>query len=319
MTDKETMQRVHEIGYQMLAWFDSLCKRYDIQYWIAYGTLLGAVRHQAFIPWDTDIDVWMTRDNHAKFMQHQDELPKEYELFLPDSYGMDKYYDLVTKINYRYISYVLAPDIDDFYNHTFPRGMHIDIFFLENTYKDLRGKVQIIKTTALYGLMNSHRYSGVRIKDYPVHWKAAQKILNLIGKQIPFEKLMKWHEKVATRYNSVAGADYYYSSNAGLMVGKIFPMQIMTKLQQVSFGSVIEEIPEESDTILTVLYGDWRKLPSEEEQKLPQGVVILPQESGGGIKTDLVKKLPVYTIFVGFNMYSNYVKNTNIEIGRYAA
>ncbi len=281
MTDELTMKKVHDIGYQMLEWFDTICKKYDIQYWIAYGVLLGAVRHNAFIPWDDDIDVWMTRKEYEKLMQHRDEFPSEYYVRQPDSYGENRYYDTVTHINYKGMYRKVDSEIYDFYNHMFPSGMHIDIFFLENTYKGLKGKKQILETKMLYGLMNSYRHIGINIKEYPLHWKMAQCILNFIGRKIPLERLFKWHERIATRYNGRTDAEYYYSSNIGMSVKKIFPKELLQKMKQIPFGPIMVQVPEESDAILEIIYVDWRKLPSKEEQKLPEGFVFLKENSGG--------------------------------------
>lgn len=281
MTDELAIKKVHDIGYQMLEWFEAICKKYDIQYWISYGVLLGAVRHNDFIPWDDDIDVWMTRKEYEKLMRHRDEFPDEYEVMLPDSYGKNKYYDTVTHINYKGMYKKLDSGICDFYNYKFLGGMHIDIFFLENTYKGLRGKKQIMETMMLYGLMNSYRHKGIRIEDYPLLWKVAQCILNFIGRQIPLERLFKWHERIATRYNGRTDAEYYYSSNIGISVERIFPKAALQKMKQIPFGPIMVQVPEEADVILKALYGNWRELPPKDKQKLPEGFVFLKDESGG--------------------------------------
>ncbi|MDY6143822.1 MAG: LicD family protein [Arcanobacterium sp.] len=60
---------------EILDAIDAICKRHDIKYVLDYGTLLGAVRHSGFIPWDDDADISMTRENFIRFSQHADEMP----------------------------------------------------------------------------------------------------------------------------------------------------------------------------------------------------------------------------------------------------
>ena len=52
---------------ELLNFVDNICKKYDINYWLEYGTLLGAKRHGGFVPWDDDVDIAMMRADHDKF------------------------------------------------------------------------------------------------------------------------------------------------------------------------------------------------------------------------------------------------------------
>ena len=60
-----------------LVYFDSVCRKYGLRYFLAYGTLLGAVRHKGFIPWDDDIDVFMFRDDYERLLEHGREIESE--------------------------------------------------------------------------------------------------------------------------------------------------------------------------------------------------------------------------------------------------
>ena len=71
--DQEIMNKIHDHGYQMLCKFDDVCRKNDIDYYLLYGTLLGAVRHHDFIPWDDDIDVCLTRENFERLLDHKEE------------------------------------------------------------------------------------------------------------------------------------------------------------------------------------------------------------------------------------------------------
>lgn len=55
------LEQMRILSYELLNFLDNVCKKYDLEYWLDYGTLLGAVRHRGFVPWDDDIDVGMMR------------------------------------------------------------------------------------------------------------------------------------------------------------------------------------------------------------------------------------------------------------------
>jgi lipopolysaccharide cholinephosphotransferase len=69
MIDPEVLRKAQLIMLDMLIAFDAICKKHQLQYWLDSGTLLGAVRHQGFIPWDDDIDLSMPVEDYNKFLK----------------------------------------------------------------------------------------------------------------------------------------------------------------------------------------------------------------------------------------------------------
>ena len=73
----QTIEKAHDIMFEMLQEFDAICKEHKLQYWLDAGTLLGAVRHKGFIPWDDDVDISMPVEDYHKFLEvAQDNLPQ---------------------------------------------------------------------------------------------------------------------------------------------------------------------------------------------------------------------------------------------------
>lgn len=63
------MRQIQLLSLELLRLFDNICQKHDITYWLDYGTLLGAVRHGGFVPWDDDMDVSMLREDYEKFVK----------------------------------------------------------------------------------------------------------------------------------------------------------------------------------------------------------------------------------------------------------
>ena len=74
------LKKQQEVQLKMLVDFDAFCKEHGISYFMIYGTLLGAVRHKGFIPWDYDIDTAMTRAEYNRFKAVKHLLPSHLSI-----------------------------------------------------------------------------------------------------------------------------------------------------------------------------------------------------------------------------------------------
>lgn len=119
----ETRKKVWYAEIQLLQKLDEVCKKYNLTYFVEYGTLLGTIRHQGFIPWDDDIDVIMFRKDYEKF---QEIAPQEFSdpYFFQNSYTDLLLNTFFSKIRNSQTTAIEFPDADPKFN----QGIFIDIF-----------------------------------------------------------------------------------------------------------------------------------------------------------------------------------------------
>ena len=144
---------------------DRICKKYDIQYFLAYGSCLGAVRHKGFIPWDDDIDVCMKADDYLRFMEVcKTELGEEY-------YFQSHFHDTKTYIYWNRIGVKNSTSINLSMSHIHqPWGICLDIFPLFPYTKDAdkqRERQKKYRTMRLLSLKYYHigTMKGAKLVD----------------------------------------------------------------------------------------------------------------------------------------------------------
>ena len=267
--NRQTLKRIQQINYDMLKEFDQVCTAHGIAYYINYGTLLGAIRHKGFIPWDNDVDVIMKRDEMRKLQLVQNEFSDLYYWLSPDMLGRNRYYDSVHRLGYKnaYIAHVDGA-VDKFYLNYY-NGIHLDMFFVDRTYDDFKGKAQRFELAVLYGLMNAYRHKSF-FADYDKRMSFCNMILRFFGRMIPLSLLQRRVKSVAMRFNQDVNAPYYFISNCALSkLSLLFPKAVFDKpATRLQFGALNVMASSEYELMCAKIFGEYMKLPPL-EQRIP--------------------------------------------------
>lgn len=261
----EVLKRLQNEELGILKDFIKICEKYDINYFVMYGTAIGAVRHNGFIPWDDDMDICMLRADYEKFLEvAPQEVEGKYKIMGPDS--EETYYNLVPNMN------KIGTKFHTIYDRgKYDSGILIDIFPLDCVADDEKEKKKQIKKAKfwreLYILKNVNFYKlhqpGIKTKIKHIICAIVHYALNIFG--ISGEFIYKQHKKVAQKYNgktnNVTSFVEYDAYETCMSIDDIFP------LKKVKYDDIYVNIPNEYDKILTNRYGDYMELPKEEERK----------------------------------------------------
>ncbi|MCM1231021.1 MAG: LicD family protein [Ruminococcus flavefaciens] len=273
----DTLKKIQQINYDMLEEFDRVCRQHDVQYFLNYGSLLGAIRHEGFIPWDNDIDTAMTREDYEKLSQHKDEFDDRYYWLPIDRMGNKKYYDCVPRLGYKAAYIRLDEEVCRFYENQNNR-IHLDMFLIDKTYDNFQGKCQRRELAILYGLMNAYRHKSFFF-DYNKKMRFANAIMRVVGRCIPLPWLKKRADKVARRFNKDADAPYYFISNDSLRkLSILFPKEIFDHSVNLKFGRLDVQAACGYDKMCRMIFGDYMKLPPKKNRVPHLGRLLITSD-----------------------------------------
>lgn len=232
---------------------DELCRKNNIEYYIIYGSALGAIRHKGYIPWDDDFDIGMTYDNYLKFLEVcEKELDKnKYYVQTPEK--EKKYYLSFSKI--RDIRTTLIEegnkDVDII------RSIYIDVFPIvgapNNKYKEL-----ILKINRAFMLSANKNI---------INNKTLKFIFNIILKIFGRKRILKYTTKNCFKYKC-ENCDYWVSIADGdsYAINKQ-SKAIYGKPKYIPFEDTMLPVPEKTDEYLKSIYGDYMKMPTKKQIK----------------------------------------------------
>ena len=232
---------------RMLKILDYLCAKHEISYFLNGGTLLGAIRHKGFIPWDDDLDIGMTRSNYEKFVRLAvPELPRdiffqsdETDIYFPACHIIE------AKLRDKYSSYIRTDD-QKLTWLKWQDGLQIDIAVFDRSF--LPHNILIAGLNRSLTFFLQHKGN-----------KARAKVLNWISKHFPFP--MVYASSFINGRKMIKHGTYY-----------IKPKEIST-LTKTKFEDMEVFIPSGWHTYLKRRYGNYMQPPPAKMQKGHHGVL----------------------------------------------
>ena len=246
------IKEIKDIQNDILKVFASFCEANGISYYLAYGTLIGAIRHQGYIPWDDDIDVIMSRPDYDRFIgSFKDERYKvfcpEHDRTCPFTYG--KLYDSLTSIK-------------ESTSRKYEIGLNIDIFILDGLPSDECKSAKHVKKSSFW--INILEIKKIAFNPQRKFIKNVELFLLKAGTAIfPYtwvrNKIIAINKEYSY-YESNYCADLCYSG--ALRLNK----SVFGSGASGTFEGREYAIPCGCDTWLREYYGDYMQLPPEEKR-----------------------------------------------------
>lgn len=255
--DLETLKELQAKEVDMLEQVINALKKMGLKYYVVYGTLIGAVRHKGFIPWDDDVDICMPREDYDTFLDKgQQYLPEN--LFIQTAKSDKEYTTFFSKVRNSNTTFVENSVKNKNINH----GIYIDIFPLDNRYEsETRHKIFVLRQK-FYSLIaaRNDNVDGFTMAGIPMKY-----LVNLL-RIVPCssKKAILKIDKMAKKCNNKPSK--YCAVHLGNLNKEKFDKSIFGEGVELPFDRLMVNAPEKYHEHLTAIYGDYMKLPPKEEQ-----------------------------------------------------
>ena len=244
----------------LLKEFDRVCRELEIPYMLFAGTMLGAVRHQGFIPWDDDLDVLMARKDYERLLREGDAVLDREKFFLQKEFT-EHWPMFFSKLRLNGTTCLEKYHPKDPKIH---QGVYIDIFPLDNAAKTHLGrKFQFLCSTVVIAKALDRRGYDTDSQK--------KKLFMAFCRCLPGKCFHKW----AIRGREDGQMLHTFFAAASGYEKNVYPREHFRQSQCMAFEDGKFPVPTEYDRLLTQMYGDWRILPPEEKRKCKQHAILV--------------------------------------------
>lgn len=260
-----SIQEIQSISIEILKSVTDLCEELHLRYFLTYGTLIGAIRHKGFIPWDDDIDIMMPRKDYEEllsyFLAHKEDNPY-LELFNPETCS-DYPYMISRFCDNRYLL-----EVEN--EKPYGIGIFIDVYPLDGLGDTLADAIHFGRKG---DILSTFCYQSTRIHYDSVTLTSGHKLLKAIVK-IPVYCIAKiigknYFQRQLNKLIRIPYDDAAYVGPVVWLVGgeeNIFPRKWFDELIDVPYEQYNFKVPKLYDKFLRKMYGDYMQLPPEKDR-----------------------------------------------------
>lgn len=253
----EEMKKVKRVEIEILQEFVKACDQLNLRWYAGCGTVLGAIRHQGFIPWDDDIDVLMPRKDYEIFCeQAQALLPEEY--FVQTLETEKEYYQPFAKLRRSNTTFWEKESEHDCINH----GIYIDIFPLDGYPTGWCAEKIFMMRRIVY---NNFIYQGGNLDELHGYRKVIAVVYRIFKGKLSAKEASVKKEKMVKKIPFDEG------KLVSCLIGDIpkrqaIPADVYGNGRYVPFEDITIKVPAKYEYYLQKLYGDYMQLPPEEKR-----------------------------------------------------
>lgn len=267
MNNSRHIKQVQEKILDIMKYIDQLCRSYGIVYYIMGGTALGAVRHRGFIPWDDDLDIFMTPSEYVKFKKAFE--AADNPLFVLQEWRTTPDYLEYAKVRMNGTTFIeeVFKDRKDIH-----QGIYVDIMILHKVPKNKAVQKLVYlesKFVTLYALSQRN-------------WKPKTKIQALVLNSLhimPCKLMAKYFYRRIYHYdNWTENFMYCYWITPAKFRSGLFDASFFSDPVDIAFEDTVLLSSRKIRQYLEYRYGDYMKLPSEEAQKAAVHAIIFDTE-----------------------------------------
>ena len=244
----------------LLREFDRVCRALEIPYILFAGSLLGAVRHQGFIPWDDDIDVMMLRKDYDRFMAEADRVLDQKGFFLQKEFS-EHWPMFFSKLRMNNTACLEKYHPKDHKSH---QGIYIDIFPCDNALKTGFGRnIQFLASKVVIA-------KGLDQRGYATD-SVGKKIFMAICRILPYKPFLQ----LAKRGSDSSEMVHSFFAAARGYKKNVYPRRFFADRCDAAFEDGTYPIPTSYDELLRVLYGDYMVIPAPDKRVRKRHAILI--------------------------------------------